>query len=180
MYFIPYSFTFLGILAAFGYLPSSSTADNVHQHPSLTNWEQIHSVLTLYARAIDSKDFGLLSSVFASNAVANFTGPLSNLNGLPAIQAGLEASVAKIDSQHLLGTISIDIVEHGNVVLANSTTYFQASLFGKGQLEGKVLYDYGYYTDEFVLLGYDGWRINKRQLTFQGPGMIGDEAVIGQ
>ena len=158
----------------------SSAHANQYHIPPLTPWEQIESTLTLYARAIDTKDFALLSSVFASNAFANYTGYLSNLNGLPAIQAGLETAVAKIDTQHLLGSIGIDIAEHGDVVVANSTTYFQASLFGKGPLVGKVLYQYGFYADDLILVGDGGWRISRRELVFQGPGMIGDEAVIGE
>ena len=174
-----FSFKIVSIIAAFCYAKFSIAHNSIQQHPYQTSWEQIHSVLTLYARAIDTKDFALLSSVFASDATANYTGDLSNLNGLPAIQTGLKGAVAKIDTQHLLGSISIDIIAHGNVVIANSTTYFQASLFGKAQLEGKVLYQYGYYADDLVLLGSEGWRIGKRELHFQGPGMIGDQAVIG-
>lgn len=146
----------------------------------LTPWEKIHTSLTQYARAIDTKNFALLSSVFTPDARANYTSYLSNLAGLPAIQSSLQAAVAKIDSQHLLGSITIDIADDGEVAVANSTTYFQASLFGKGNLTGKVLYQYGYYVDDLVLVRDQGWRILKRELVFQGPGMVGDKAVIGQ
>jgi hypothetical protein len=142
---------------------------------SLTTWEQIHQTLHTYPLAIDTKDFGLLTSVFAPAATANYTGDLSNLTGIAAIQAGLASSVAKIDTQHLLGTTTISI---SNCTNANSTTYFQASLFGKGVYEGQVLYLYGFYADSLKLLPNEGWRIKKRTLVFQGPGMIGNESVL--
>ena len=160
-------------------LPSPITAKFFLSN-DLTTWEQIHTSLTLYARAIDTKDFALLSSVFALEARANYTSYLSNLVGLPAIQSSLQLAVAKIDSQHLLGSITIDIADDEEIALANSTTYFQASLFGKGNLTGKVLYQYGYYADDLLLVESEGWRITKRELVFQGQGMIGDLAVIGQ
>jgi len=143
---------------------------------ALTPWEQIHQALHTYPLAIDSKDFGLLSAVFTPNAFANYTGALSNMTGLAAIQAGLAASVVSVDSQHLLGTTTIQIDNNGTV--ANSTTYFQASLFGKPYSVGEVLYLYGYYQDQLVQVG-NGWRIDNRLLVFQGPGMVGNLSVLG-
>ena len=144
---------------------------------ALTPWENIHQTLHTYPLAIDSKDFGLLSEVFTPTAVANYTGPLSNLDGLPAIQAGLNASVAALFSQHLLGTTVIDI--HQNKNTANSTTYFQASLFGNPYSIGSVVYLYGYYADDLVRSGYQKWLISKRTLVFQGPGMVGNLSLVG-
>ncbi len=143
---------------------------------ALTPWEQIHQTLHTYPLAIDSKDYGLLSEVFTSDAFANYTGDLSNMTGLAAITAGLAASVANVDSQHLLGTTVIQIAANGTV--ANSTTYFQASLFGKPYAVGEVLYLYGYYKDVLVPVE-QGWRINNRLLVFQGPGMVGNLSVLG-
>ena len=56
---------------------------------------------------------------------------------MAAIQTGLAGSVANVDTQHLPGTTVISV---NNCTRANSTTYFQASLFGKGAYEGQVLY----------------------------------------
>lgn len=143
---------------------------------TLTPWETIHQTLHTYPLAIDSKDFALLSSVFTPTATANYTGPLSNLTGLPAIQAGLAASVAHLFSQHLLGTTVVDI--HGEKG-ANSTTYFQATLFGNPYSVGSVVYLYGYYADDLVESGGDKWLISKRTLVFQGPGMVGNLSLVG-
>ncbi|KAF6241881.1 hypothetical protein HO173_000593 [Letharia columbiana] len=143
---------------------------------ALTPWESIHQTIHTYPLAIDSKDFALLSKVFTSGASANYTGDLSNLNGLPAIQTALAASVANVYSQHLLGTTVIDI--HSNGINANSTTYFQASLFGKPYSIGSVVSLYGYYADT-IERATEGWRISKRLLVFQGPGFVGNLSLVG-
>ena len=142
---------------------------------ALTPWEQIHQTIDTYPLAIDRKDFGLLSQVFTPTAFANYTGPLSNLTGLPAIQSGLAASVATVGSQHLLGTTVIDIHPSGST--ANSTTYFQASLFGLGKALGQVVYLYGYYADDLVRMK-GKWLIDSRELVFQGP-YIGNTSLLG-
>jgi len=143
----------------------------------LTPWEQIHQTLHTYALAIDSKNFSLLSSVFAPTGFANYTGPLADLSGLPAIQTALAASVANVDSQHLLGTTVINIDADGET--ANSTTYFQASLFGKGNFAGQLLVDYGFYRDTLVKSADGAWLIDTRFLVFQGAGMVGNESILG-
>ena len=84
--------------------------------------------------------------------------------------------MAKVYSQHLLGTTVIDI--HSSRANANSTTYFQASLFGKPYYIGSVVYLYGYYSDTLERLA-EGWRISKRQLVFQGPGFVGNLSLVG-
>ena len=117
-----------------------------------------------------------LIQVFTPTAFANYTGPLSNLTGLPAIQAGLAASVADVFSQHLLGTTVIDI--HEDSKTANSTTYFRASLFGDPYSIGSVVYLYGFYADDEVKTA-EGWRISNRQLVFQGPGFVGNLSLVG-
>jgi hypothetical protein len=37
-----------------------------------------------------------------------------------------------------------------------------------------------FYADELKLVPKEGWRITKRTLVFQGPGMIGNTSVIAQ
>lgn len=114
--------------------------------------------------------------VFSPDAFANYTGDLSDLRGLPAIETGLAASVAKVYSQHLLGTTVIDI--HNGKCSANSTTYFQATLFGNPYSIGSVVSLYGYYADTLDI-SIEGWRISKRQLVFQGPGFVGNLSLVG-
>ena len=83
--------------------------------------------------------------------------------------------MAKVNSQHLLGTTLIDI--HCDEISANSTTYFSASLFGKDYSVGQELYLYGYYADALERRD-EGWRIERRQLVFLGPGMVGNASIL--
>ncbi|KAF2158793.1 hypothetical protein M409DRAFT_30750 [Zasmidium cellare ATCC 36951] len=142
----------------------------------LTDWERIHQTLHRYAPVIDTKDFAQLDQIFSPNAHLNYTGFLSNVNGLPAIQAGLAQSVTGLRTQHLLGTTIIDI-DHGFPTLggkkANSTTYFQASLFAEAGTNLTTLF--GYYVDD-LSQGHQGWRIDNRKLVFQGTSVQGNAA----
>ena len=87
---------------------------------SLTTWEQIHQTLSTYPLAIDSKNFGLLSQVFTTNAVANYSTGTGVLTGLPNIETTLQQELSPVITQHLLGTMKIDIAANGTA--ANSTT----------------------------------------------------------
>ena len=48
---------------------------------------------------------------------------------------------------------------------ASSVTYFHASLLGKGDEEGEVVYALGQYQDRWVM-GKEGWRIGGRNLVY--------------
>ena len=96
---------------------------------------QIRNTAMLYPLIIDGKDFGAFSNLFTQNVVANLSqGPV--INGLPALEGALAASVAKVDSHHNLGTQYINIDNDG--CTAESVTYFHASLLGKGPAYGQV------------------------------------------
>src|SRR5436305_15147278 len=55
---------------------------------SLSISEEIHQTLHTYSLAIDTKDFDLLTSIFTTSPTANYTGYLSNLTDIAAIQNG--------------------------------------------------------------------------------------------
>jgi hypothetical protein len=122
-------------------LPPSLNPKYIHEDAILTQYPRYHQSApfsvqcTLYLGIGPPNDPYLSSrhrpQEFSSSprgihphAFANYTGPLSSLTGLQAIEATLTASVANVLSQHLLGTIVIDI--HKDQKSANSTTYFQA------------------------------------------------------
>ena len=86
-------------------------------------------------------------------------------------QAGLSAELSNYTTQHLLGTTVIDI--HDNGITANATTYFVSNAFAVPFYASSVVYIYGYYKDTLKKI-HEGWRISRRQLVFQGPGVVGN------
>ena len=54
------------------------------------DWIAIHQTLNTYPLAIDSKDFGLLSQVFTANVIADYGAGVGVLNGLEAVESGLQ------------------------------------------------------------------------------------------
>ena len=59
--------------------------------PSYSNdWLAIHQTLNTYPLAIDSKDFGLLSQVFTNDVIANYSTGVGVLQGLTAVEEGLQ------------------------------------------------------------------------------------------
>lgn len=123
---------------------------------------EIREKLSLYALAIDQKDFCLLSNVFTTNAVANYGLPPPNdiIQGLPAIQALLKTQLGKIVTQHTISTTVVDFVNHRS---PNSTAYLVANYFGQGKLTGQILSFYGKYLDQWENME-GGWKIKERQL----------------
>lgn len=151
--------------------------------PRPSPYQEITQILSTYPLAIDSKNYTLLSSVFAPEATANYTGPASNLTGLSGIEAGLKLAVSPYyQTQHLLGSPTI-IVESGmgmglgmGMIMggkASSVQYFQATLF---EASKDVTTLFGVYYDEFVK-GKEGWRIQRRELVFQGMTFQKDASI---
>ena len=83
---LPFSHILLSLLYSLSCLPSTTTSACESTPPcpasGLTTWEQIQQTLRTYPLAIDTKDFGLLTAVFAPTATANY---LSNLTSIAAI-----------------------------------------------------------------------------------------------
>ena len=70
---------------------------------------EIRNKISLYALAIDTKDFGLLSQVFTSDVVIDYHVPDSGpLAGLPAVQAYLAKALDGFVTQHTLRLVFAD------------------------------------------------------------------------
>ena len=133
---------------------------------------EIRQKISLYALAIDQKNFGLLSDVFTPNAVANY--PNSVVRGLPAIQTFLKAQLADIVTQH---TISSTVVDFVNKRSPNSTSYLVAYYFGQGNLTGQTLSFYGRYLDQWEYRG-GGWKTKSRELIFFVSGILISDSMM--
>ena len=101
---------------------------------------QIVNTLALYPLAVDGGNFSALSLVFTENVVADYpVAGLGILTPLSVLEQGLAAASANTTSQHAYGTQIVEITGEGQ---AKSSTYFTATLFGKGKYYGEVCHCY--------------------------------------
>ena len=72
---------------------------------------QIRNSLSLYALALDTKNFGLLANAFAENVTAYYPLPPPNnvVRGLSSFQKLLQAALGGIVTQHTLSTTVIEL-----------------------------------------------------------------------
>ena len=116
--------------------------------------ETIRQTLHFYALILDSKAFSLLDHVFASSAVANYTGLTGIVSGLPNITSFLKQSLSSYPkTQHLIGNHLIDVCAPRTAV---SQTYFQATHFSNTTAD--IFTAYVTHQDVWEKSN-DGWRI---------------------
>ncbi|OJJ62466.1 hypothetical protein ASPSYDRAFT_648348 [Aspergillus sydowii CBS 593.65] len=126
--------------------------------------ESIRTTLALYPLAVDGKNFAALSSIFAADAVANYSAPLNVLTPLESIQDTLSASLACVSTQHSLGTQIIDVV---SPMEARSVTYYTASHFGRStKMAKQVATAHGQYQDLWRRQEDGSWRVVVRNLVY--------------
>ncbi|KAK7183029.1 hypothetical protein DPSP01_006021 [Paraphaeosphaeria sporulosa] len=146
---------------------------------TLFHTEAIRQTLTLYPYIIDGRAFPSLSSIFATDAVANYSAPLGVLNGLSTIAATLEQALASFPAtQHLLGPQTVRICDSKKAI---SVTYYRAvhllpqnGTVGPGNILGgdSVLYAYGQYQDTWEKR-HGLWKIVYRNLVYMAPLVTG-------
>lgn len=160
----------------FFYLANASFVYPTNYLQTLTD-VQIREKISIYSLAIDTKNFALLSEVFAENITANFSLPPPNelIHGLAECQQVLKASLKDYVTQH---TISTTVVDFTDETSPNSTAYLVANYFGKGNLTGQILGYYGTYEDTWAFES-GSWKSSSRTLSLFGPGAIGNLAVVG-
>ncbi|MCJ1460074.1 hypothetical protein MMC28_010453 [Mycoblastus sanguinarius] len=137
---------------------------------------QIRDQISLYSIALDTKNFALLSEVLTVDTVGNYGLPPPNtiLNGLAENQKVLKATIDGFVMQETISTTVVDFIDESS---PNSTAYLVANYFGQGNLTGQLLSVYGKYEDDWAF--EDGsWKIKNRTLSFFGPGMIGNLAIM--
>ncbi|KAL4936539.1 hypothetical protein BDV06DRAFT_227812 [Aspergillus oleicola] len=137
--------------------------------------ETIRKTLALYPLAIDGKNFAALESVFAPDAVANYSAPLGVLTPVSAIQKTLSKSLDCVTTQHSLGTQLVDVID---MYHARSITYYTAAHFGKAEeMKDQVATAHGQYQDEWVRVGDGTWRIVYRNLVYMSE-IVGNQGVF--
>lgn len=125
----------------------------------LLDERNIVAVVTRYCRALDTKDWALLTTVFLADATADLGNPL-RLEGVAAIVDRIRLALENLDdSQHLVGN-------HEVVVDGDSAThrcYLQAQHVRHAAVGGPNYIVAGRYEDR-LLRTPDGWRIAHRTL----------------
>ena len=121
---------------------------------------QIRNKLSLYALAVDNKDFNLFDQIFSQDVFADYVG--QTYSDLPSLTAFLSNSVANKVTQHAISSTVVDDLG-GNGTKPNSTAYLVATFLGQGNLTGTSLALYGKYLDSWVQEN-GVWKINRRVL----------------
>ena len=103
----------------------------------LDSESKIRSKLTLSSRSLDRKNLTGFDRIFAPDAVVNFGEPVGLIRGLENIKREALKQVASVNAQSLLGTQAIQFSAN-DPCTASSASYFSVSLFGQGDLQGKV------------------------------------------
>lgn len=120
---------------------------------------EIDDLLTRYAVAIDTKDWGLLATCFTPDAHIDYSAVGGAKGDYPEVAKWLEETLAMFPmTQHFVTNRHVTL--EGD--RATSRSYFynpMGSPDGKGGL--KVFFVGGYYNDVFARTA-DGWRIVER------------------
>ena len=101
---------------------------------------EIQRTLNTFSLAVDAHNFSLLSSVFSTDATANFGDWSGELNGLANISTALQRTLQGRKSQHALST---QVVDFSSPSQASATSYLQGTFFGQGNLTGQIHTTYG-------------------------------------
>lgn len=123
--------------------------------------QAITAVLHAYARALDSRDWVLLASLFTPDAVVDYSaegGPVCH--GSDAVVADCQADFEGLEAtQHLIGNVTVTVVGDR----ADATCYVHAWHYSGAARGGTTLLLVGGYTDQLVRT--DGtWKIARRSL----------------
>jgi 3-phenylpropionate/cinnamic acid dioxygenase small subunit len=118
--------------------------------------QKIADLCVRYTTALDTRDWALLESCFASAPV--FVHPGGRLVGFPAILDRTRTALAPLTAtQHLLGTMVAEV--DGDT--ARSVCYFQAQHVRAGTTGGETYIIAGRYTDTLARTA-SGWKITER------------------
>ena len=120
---------------------------------------RIQDLLTLYATAIDSRDWALLDRVFLPDSEIDYT-TSGGIRGLyPEVRAWLERALGQFAmSQHLIANSAVDL--QGDRARAR-TMFYNPMGTRRKDASLHLFFIGGYYEDELVRTPA-GWRIARR------------------
>lgn len=130
---------------------------------------QIRNKLSLYALAVDGKQFDLLNQIFTPDVSTDYVGVISI--GLLAFSSFLANSVVNKTTQHAISSTVVEPTRGNGTKSFNSTAYVVATFLGRANLTGQSLALYGKYLDEWVEEQGE-WKSRRRVLDFFVSGLL--------
>jgi 3-phenylpropionate/cinnamic acid dioxygenase small subunit len=119
----------------------------------------IDDLLTRYAQAIDTKDYALLQSVFAPDAVLDYTSAGAIQGGYDEVVGWLEKALANFPTtQHFVTNRTVAL--EGD--RATSHSYFYNPMGWKSDDDRLRVFFVGGYYDDRLERRSEGWRIVER------------------
>jgi SnoaL-like domain len=123
------------------------------------DYEKIVRVLTTYARAVDTRDWDLYRTVFAPEAVIDYTSSSGPRAPLEPATAWVSKALSFFSmSQHMV--VNHDIVVDGDTATSH-TDFYNPMGRDNGQGGQDLLFVGGAYKDQLRRTG-DGWVITER------------------
>ena len=71
------------------------------------------NTLSIYRYSLDSKNL-TLEQAFTTDAIAYFSAPLNTMKGVAAVEAEVRWDLENVITQHLIGSVSIDVIDDMN------------------------------------------------------------------
>ncbi|MFJ2770554.1 nuclear transport factor 2 family protein [Streptomyces sp. NPDC087300] len=142
----------------------SGPVRELHDRAAIT--ELIYTV----ARAMDSRDWDLLATCYAPEAVGDYMN--ADVDGREAIIAGTKAFLAPLDvTQHLVGNLQIAVESD---TASTHATFIAQHV--RAQASGSGQYILGGHYDDNLRRTDEGWKITRRQI--RGIWDNGDASVV--
>ena len=138
----------------------ASMASSYTQVSNPSDELDIRNKLSLYAFAVDNKDFSNFDQLFTKDVSVDYVG--QTYTDLAAFTTFLDTSVAGKVTQHAISSTVVDT--SSGATTPNSTSYVVATFLGQGNQTGTSLALYGKYLDSWVK-DEGAWRIKRRVLT---------------
>ena len=131
----------------------------------MTDRDEIVALTVRYATAIDSRQYGLLSTVFTEDADLDY-GEVGKWTGAAEVTEFMDlAHAGAANTMHRMSNQVVDV----NGDSATARTYVDALILGP---DGSGVNAIGFYDDELVRTA-DGWRISKRTFSSVRLVMVG-------
>jgi SnoaL-like domain len=145
---------------------------NIEQLGAVVDRLAVYDLIVRYARALDSRDWAMLSTCFLADAVVEYRN--ATVTGYAAIEVHCRRALAGMDdTQHIVCNHAVTFVDG----VAHSHCYLHAQHTRLDASGGQFLTLGGSYHDR-IELTHDGWRIQHRRL--KTSWVSGNYAVLDQ